>query len=147
MSSILPLAIINALRNSNNVAVQAYGIQATLYLATNDTAVENLDDYQNAGTDYLFNIMPVLVWIEWSPNSYRLRKLGLFVKESDMPIIVHFDNRIEVTRYSYLTIPVTFLPTNQKDAQQFEIVDQQIAQFADVDVKRTYAMVPRRIPT
>ena len=140
----LPIQIANALRNSNNVALQTYGIQVTLWLSTNDTAVENLDDYQTPA-DYTYNAIPTRCWIEWSPNIYRLRKLGLF-NEKDLPGLVHFDNRIEITRYSYIEVPITFLPINQKDTQQYEIIDQAIPNLADIDIKRVYKIAPRRVP-
>ena len=138
------MRIINAFRNANNVAVSQYGICMTLYLATNLTAVENLDDYQTVA-DYVYQKSSVRAWVEFTPNMYRLRKLGFFNKEGDLPIVVHFQNFIDITRYSYVEIPISFLPDNVKDTQQWEIVDSRTNQLADIDVKRTYLFTPRRI--
>lgn len=143
MSNILPLAIVNSFRVANNVVVNAYGIDATLYLANNLTSVESLDSYQTV-QDYTYTVTPVKCWIEWSPNLYRLRKLGLF-NEKDLPGLVHFQNTIEITRYSYIEVPITFLPADQKDFQQYEVVDQAIPNLADIDIRRIYKLAPRRV--
>ena len=143
MSRMLPISVARALRNANRVAIQVYGIDVTLYLLKNPTVIENLDAYQSVD-DHEYTEMPVKCWVEWSPNVYRLRKLGIF-NETDLPGLVHFENDIEIPRGSYIKIPITFLPSNQKDWDKFEIADQVIPNLADIDVLRIYKMVPRRV--
>lgn len=145
MSNILPSATIKALRKSHNVVLDVYGIDVTLFLVTNLDSIENLDAYQTV-EDRTYNEVATKAFIEWKPNQYRLRKLGLYT-EDELPIICHLPNSLgNIPIGSYLVVPITYLPDDAGDTDQFEIVNQAMPNLHDQEPFLTYRITPKRKP-
>ena len=143
MSNILPARTIAALRNQQNVTLDIYGIDVTLFMSNNNTAVEDYDAYGNA-SDLTFTELSTKVFIEWKPSIYKLRKLGLFTGD-DLPIICHIPNDIgTIPIGSYITVPITYLPSDVIDTDKFEIVNAAIPNLHDSEIYQSYRIIPKR---
>lgn len=146
MSGILPNATIDNLRNFNNLAIDMYGIDCTLYIPNNLTTLEPNDVYTSpddiAYTEYLNK----KVWIEFYPKDvYRLRKSGVFT-ENEIPITAYFKNTPEVTIKSYIKVPIRYIP-NTYTTDEFEVVDVIMIGTYHSEVIRRFKLAPRRAVT
>lgn len=143
MSRMIPQETINALRQFNNVTVDLYGINVKLLLATNMTQVDPLDVYAKP-SDFVFSpYVDQKVFIEWNPNSKRLRKLGIF-SEDETPIIAWFKLEPVVTVGSYIEVETQYVPI-QFDTDKFDIVDIFMKQMHDAELLRCVKLAPRRV--
>jgi len=152
MSKILPIETIRALRNNHDVSMDVMGVEATLYVPTNLTVLEDDDIYVNP-TDFDFDTFSVMVFIEWGPGTQRLRKLSLYT-EKDIPIVAWLPNRIqnddesytvlETCINSYLKIPVEYIPDEYSDTDEFTIINSLARNFHDAIVNRPWQIAPRR---
>ena len=142
MSKMIPQETIDVLRNNNDISVDIYGIECTLNIPANKTAVEGKDAFTTED-DYAYTTYTEhMVVIEWSPNTKRLRKLGIFTEE-DIPLICWFQNDPEVIVGSYFTIATQYIP-DQMDTDTFEIVDVMIRGMHDKVALRGYVAAPWR---
>ena len=143
MSKMIPQETINVLRNNNDISVDIFGIGCTLNIPTNKTAVEGKDAFVTED-DYAFKTYEDhMVIIEWSPDSKRLRKLGVFT-EDDIPLICWFKNDPEVIVGAYFTIETQYIPDSM-DTDTFEVVDVMIRGMHDKVALRGYVAAPRRV--
>ncbi len=154
-----PRETIDVLRDYVDVALDAIGMDCTLYIPTTSSynTAEKLDVFATP-SDYSFDSYSAKIFINWNPSLYRLKKLGLFT-EDVLPILVWFGNKataisganagqvvsIDVCRRSYFEIEPEFIPGNYKGAEQFEIVNAASKGMQDAVIRKTYSAVPRRV--
>lgn len=155
----LPRESIDVLRDYVDIALDAVGMDCTLYLPTDATysAAERLDVFAKP-SDYSFTSYSAKVFIHWNPSIYKLKKLGLFTEDS-LPILVRFGNRataltgpdagtlvaIDVSLKSYFEIKPEFIPGNYEGVEQFELVNVASKGMQDALIRRVYSAVPRRL--
>lgn len=153
MSRMIPQRVADTLRQYNDLSVDLYGIDCSLFINTNPNVVANLDEYAKP-SDYAFKEYKTKVWVDWSPNKHRLRKLGLFV-EGELPILAWFSNKIfdttsnvadiDVIPGSYFTVDIQYIPLNEVKADEFEIVDIIIPSAHDAVITKYFKIAPRRV--
>ena len=144
----IPLALVQSIQTANDVSLTAYGIDVELHLLTNANAIDFLDSYLDILRDGQFTIINTKTWIEWSPNVYKLKKLGLF-NESDLPILAYFKSNLDIPMHSYIKIPITYAPQDRQQTDSFEIVNRVMGdgsggKFSDIEVISCYSIAPLR---
>lgn len=155
MSNMLPQRTVDVLRKFTNVSIDAYGMPCTLYVPSNMDDVELLDVYAKPG-DHVYTQYTTKVWVEWSPNKHRLRKLGLFV-ENETPMIAWFSNIVkdqfgneidlDICVRSYFVLPTQYIPGNLSETEEFELVDVLVPSMADKVVRKCFKIAARRVQT
>lgn len=146
MSKMIPEETIAVLREFNDISVDIYGINCTLYVPKTE-ALNLMEDQGVYGTiseidDVGYKAYNTLVFIEWSPDTRKLRKLGLYM-ERDVPIIGWFKNIPEISIESYIKVPLNYAP-QKYGTDEFDIVDILIKHMHDADVLHAYRLAPRR---
>jgi len=160
MSKLIPRRTIDVVRNYVDVALDIIGIACTLFIPTNTTysEAEKLDIY-SVPEDLVYTSYTANVFIEWKPSMNKLKKLGLFTDDGQLPILVRFGNvatalegsnagsevAIDVVLRSYFRISPEFIPANYVGTEEFEVVDVAIANMHDAVLTRIYAAAPRRV--
>lgn len=155
----LPRASIDVLRSFVDIALDAIGMDCTVYIPTNASyaAAEKLDIFSKPG-DYVYASYSAKIFIQWSPSLYKLKKLGLFTEDA-LPILVWFGNKgtaldgedagtlidMDVTLQSYFEIEPEFIPGNYEGIEQFEIVNVASKGMQDALIRKIYSAVPRRV--
>lgn len=143
MSRIIPQATINALRNFVDISVEIYGIDCKLFVPVNSTTIEANDAY-TIPTDIQFKVSQTKVFIEWSPDTKRLRKLGIFTEDT-IPLIVWFKNTPSLPMGSFVKVDIQYIPGNFSDSDEFEVTDTLIKGMHDAVILQGYKAVPRRV--
>jgi len=143
MSNQIPRGTVDTLRQFNDIAIEQYGIDVTLYIPNNLNQVESQDMYlcnqQITYTEHLCQ----KVWIEWfAKDIVKLRKLGLYA-EDEAPIFAWFKSCPEVILGSYFVIDERFVPDNY-DTNRFEVVDVVLKNTYSGEIYKTFKMAPRR---
>jgi hypothetical protein len=140
---VIPDSTIKVLRKYNDLTIQNYGIDCTLYVPTNLTSLEGNDLY-TVNTDISYKqYSNQKVWIDWSTKQFdRLRKLGIF-NEGDLPIIAFFKNFPEVLIHSYIVVPIKYIPEIY-DTDSFEIVNVIALNTYNNEVVRSFKLAPKR---
>ena len=155
----IPRSMIDGLRKITDVILGAIGMDCTLYIPTISSynTAEKLDVFATP-TDYSYSSYSAKIFINWSPSTYRLKKLGLFVEDT-LPILVWFGNKataldgenegsmvsIDPCRKSYFRINPEFVPESYEDVEEFELVNIAIKGFQDAVVRKIWSSVPRRV--
>ncbi len=155
MSKLIPLNTYSYLRKLVNVALPIVGIDCDLYIpdAASFTTQEGIDIYATQA-DYTFTHYECQVFIDWSPNVYRLRKRGLFV-ENDLPILCYLPTKatndsgdeidIEIFKDSYISIDPEFNTSDRYvGTEEFILADNVTSHFSDAIIFRVFKLVPRR---
>ena len=143
MSGLLPNQTITAFRGFSDLAVDLYGIECTLYVPTNLTALEPNDAYTNTADITYRKYDSQKVWIKWaSKDLHRLRKLGVF-SENETPIIAYFKNFPEVTIQSYIKVSIEYIP-GTFNTDEFEIVDLLMKGTYGSEILKPVKLAPRR---
>ena len=142
MAKLFPQATVNALRSFANLSIDNYGIDCQLFVVNNTTTNEPKDIYKKP-EDVTYSVIKTRVFIEWKPDTKRLRKLGLFT-EGDLPIIAWFKNVPDVPIGSYIKVDTQYIPALY-DRDEFEIVDVLIRGMYDAIVLHGYKLAPRRV--
>ena len=151
----LPRASIDVLRDYVDIALDAIGIDCTLYIPYN--TAEKLDIFAKP-SDYSYVSYSAKVFINWSPNTRLLKKLGLFT-EDVLPILARLGNKaialegpnegvevpINTVLHSYIRIEPEFIPEKYVGVEEFEVVDVASQGFQDAVIRRIYTLVPRRV--
>lgn len=147
MSKMIPQATADVMRKFVTFAVDTYGIDCTLYIPSNLTTIETNDIYVKP-SDYTFTSYTTKVYIDWTGNKYRLRKLGLYV-ENDLPMVCWFSYVAlrDITVHSYFTISMQYVPNSIADTDKFEIVDVLIPGMHDKAITQFFRFAPLRIKT
>jgi hypothetical protein len=162
MSKLIPRAMIDVLRAYTDIALDAVGIDCVLYIPTDASysEAEKLDVFSKS-SDYSYRKYSAKVFINWSPNIYRLKKLGLFVEGAALPILAWFGNKaiiadeeessfgqevnIDVIIHSYFEIQPEMIPDNYKTTEQFEVLNPIIKSMHDAIIRQQFVIAPRRI--
>lgn len=152
MSKMIPRRSIDVLRHQVDVSLDLYGIACELYIPSNIDEVETFDVYQKP-EDFTFTRYNATVFIEWSPNMYRLKHYGLYV-EGELPIVVWFGNKaynennelvdVDIIRHSYIKVMPEYVPDNFEGLEEFELVDVIIKSMHDAVLVKSWKAVPRR---
>ena len=132
------------MRNQNDISVKIYGIDCQLYIASNASVAEDNDAYLAPDQYTYAPPMATQVFVEWRPNMYRLRAMGLFV-EGALPILAHFTFDRLIPIGSYFTVAMIYVPA-VIDTQAFNIENLVVpdGSISDIEVKRYYSVAPRR---
>jgi len=160
MSKLIPRRTIDAIRHMMDVSLDIIGIACTLYIPTNTTlsTAEKLDVWSHH-SDLAYLSYSAMVYIDWKPKITRLRKLGLFKKDTALPILARFGNKatpltgslagveteVDIHKQSYFTITPEFIPEDYSGVEEFEVVDIAIDAFHDAALKKVYSIAPRRV--
>lgn len=154
MSRAIPRESIDALRQQVDVALENYGIACTLYVPSTSSLndAETLDVY-TVPTDLDYTAYQANVFIEWSPNTHRVRKLGVFT-EDESPMLAWFGRKaslngtevdVDIVPRSYFRVDLEFVPGNQKQNGEFEIVDQIPGKLHDAVIRKGFLITHRRV--
>jgi len=143
MSRMIPRETIDVLRSFNDISVGLYGIDCELRVPINLDAVEQKDVY-SVPHDVAYKVHSTQVFIEWSPDMKRLRKLGVFT-EGHLPIIAWFSNELPVSIQSYIKVPIEYIPKHFVDIDEFEIVDVLVRGSHDAIILKSFEIAPRRV--
>jgi len=157
----LPRETIDVLRDYVDIALDAIGMDCTLYIPTNTTygEAEKLDVFAKP-SDYSYLSYSAKVFIQWNPSLYKLKKLGLFTEDA-LPILVRFGNKatalegsnvgtivsIDVSLKSYFRVEPEFIPGNYEGVEEFELVNVASKGMQDAVIRKVYSAVPRRVQT
>lgn len=145
--SLIPDETVNTLRSFNDLAVELYGIDCTVYVAMNLNELPGLDMYLVKEDINYYEYLNQKVWVEWAPkNMERLRKLGVFAQD-EAPILAWFKMRPDLTigtKSSYVKIPVRYIPDNYSSTDEFEIVNINMPGIYSSEIYRCYKLAPRR---
>lgn len=157
----IPRSSIDVLRGYVDLALDAIGMDCTLYIPTNASyaTAEQLDIFSKP-SDYSYSSYSAKVFIQWGPSIYKLKKLGLFTEDM-IPILVWFGNKatvisvegevagtlvsIDVTLKSYFEMEPEYVPGNYEGVEQFEIVNVASKGMQDAIIRKIYSAVPRRV--
>jgi len=160
-TGMIPRGTIDVLRDYTDIILNAVGIDCILYIPTIAAfnKAEKLDVFAKPA-DYSYSSYSAKVFINWSPSTYKLKKLGLFV-EDQLPVLVRFGNKaiaISVSGVasgtvvamgtcvkSYFTLVPEFIPDNFEDVEEFELVNVASQGFQDSVIRKLYSAVPRRV--
>jgi len=155
MSNMIPDETVEALRKMGDVSVDNYGIDCDLYIISNPVAVDALDIYAKP-TDATFEHYTTKVWIEWTPNIYRLRALGMHV-EDELPILARFartakndsgsNSAVNILKGSYIKIGMNYVPEtfSYDGIEEFSIIDIMLGHIHDAVTNKQYIIAPRRV--
>ena len=143
MSTLLPKATTDALKQFNDLAVQLYGIDCTVFIPNNLTSLEPTDMYISpdaiAYTEYQFQ----KVWFEWyAKDIVKLRKSNAFA-ENDPPITARFPSTLPVIVNSYILLPTEYA-NNQYNTLEFECVNVIMEGTYSTEIYDRFKMAPRR---
>ena len=155
----LPRSSIDVLRSYVDIALDCIGMDCTLYIPTDASYAEAEKwDVFAKPSDYSYLSYSAKVFINWSPSTYKLKKLGLYVEDT-LPIIVWFGNKatplegdnvgtlvdIDACLKGYFEIEPEFIPENYEGVEQFELVNVASKGFQDAIIRKIYSAVPRRV--
>ena len=155
MSNMIPDETVEALRKMGDVSVNNNGIDCDLYIISNAAAVASLDIYAKP-TDATFVHYTTKVWIEWTPNIYRLRALGMHV-EDELPILARFgrlarndegsNSPVNIIKGSYIKIEMQYIPEtfSYDGIEEFDIVDIMLGHIHDAVTNKQWIIAPRRV--
>jgi len=144
MSKLIPQQVVDVVKTFNDLAIGLVGIDCTLYIPTNLTAIESEDMYVCPTEDITYRRWnDQLVWIEWfAKDIVRLRKLGIFT-ENEIPILARFKNDPEVIMGSYIKVPIKYIP-EKYNTDEFEVIDVIVNNTYDNEIYRWYKLAARR---
>lgn len=148
MSILIPRETIDALRNNVNVAMDIIGIDCTLYIPATASFYEaqKLDVFSTP-QDLDYFAFSSKVFITWTPSTYMLKKLGLFV-EGQLPIVARFGTKgtfLGSTKISpHSTLPGFPFP----GTVDTELATYTLGEEADVEVslQSYFRIVPEFVP-
>jgi len=159
MSRMLPKELVDALRTQVNVSLTNYGQDCILYIPTVASYNEaEKSDIFATPSDIQYISYQALVFIEWQPTAYRLKKLGLYV-EDNLPIIAWFGTKaialegsdagsevdVSICKQSYFKIDIETVPEGIEKTSEFEIVNLSLKGMQDMEIVRCFSIAPRRI--
>ena len=144
MSTLLPKATIETLKQFNDLGVKLYGIDCTLYIPNNLTTLEPTDMYISPDSIIYTEYPNKKVWFEWhnSKTIAILRKNNAFV-EGEPAIIARFMTYPDVLVNSYVVLPIEF-SSNQYHTLEFECVNSLLDHPYDAEIFKLFKMQPRR---
>jgi hypothetical protein len=142
-----------------NVALDIAGIDCTLYIPTNVShgVAEKLDVWDTPA-DLTYLSYTSTVFLNWSPNTKLLKKLGLYV-EGTTPILARFpfvatpltgsdagvEKEVDIIVKSYFRIAPEFVPSDYTGIEDFEVVNIGTESIHDAVLTQIYSVAPRRV--
>lgn len=138
----LPKETLDTLRSYNDISVDIYGFDCDLFVPNNLNANEN-DDVYKVATDNNYTGVKTKVFVEWTPNIHKLRKMGIYADEGSLPILGWFKELPEVKRGTFVRFREGLVPIHYGTAD-FEVVDIEIRAMYDSAVLQVYKLVPTR---
>lgn len=152
MSRMLPQRTVDCLRVQGDVSLANYGIDCDLYIPTNLDEVETVDVYAKP-KDYEYVHYTAKVFIEWTPNMWRLKKFGIYT-EHETPILGRFGRKavndagvevdVDIHVNSFIKVALQYIPSSVSDTDQFEIVSVAMGNFHDAAIVQIYKLAPLR---
>jgi hypothetical protein len=131
------------MRQFNDLGVNLYGINCTLYIPNNLTTLEPTDMYQSPDAVAYTEYRNQKVWFQWYDKALvKLRKANAFA-ETEAPITARFNNEPQVIVNSYIVLPTEY-ENNQYKTLEFECVNVILDNTYDIEVYRKFFMQPRR---
>lgn len=156
MSNLIPKQVVDSIRAAVDTILQYYGIDCTLYVPSTQSfnQAEKLDAYLLAESDLQFTKYITKVFLDFKPNIYRLRKLGLYT-EGTLPITARFGRKatpdgsdtpvdVDIVQRSYFVISTEHL-TGVTDTTEFEVLDTVPLEFHDAIMWQEVLVGPRRV--
>jgi hypothetical protein len=145
--SLLPLQTVKTIRQNVGVVIGAYGFECDLYIPKPETIQqrEGLDIYQekpDLNKEHYQAPIKTKVFVEWKPDTKRLRSLGIFVEEN-IPIVGWFLPMKEITRNSYIKVAINYIE-GEWSTDEFELVDRVVKNMYNATVVEGWLLVPRR---
>lgn len=139
----LPKNTVDCLRQFNDLSLNWYGIECTLFIPNNIEEKESLDMYASTNDLKFTRHDNQLIWFEWhAKDIVRLRRNNAFA-EGDPPITARFKTKPEVTVGSYIILPTRYLD-NQYNTLEFECVSIIMEHTNYAEIYRRFKMAPRR---
>jgi hypothetical protein len=143
ISTQIPPELVAAYRNQISVAVTVWGIDCTLYIKDNSVETGLKDAYASPDDDTFLTAVETRVSIEWSPNIFKLKQLGIF-NEKDIPSLGYFLTEYELTIGSYIRTPITYSSCGIS-TDEFVISDLIMRAFHDEECLTVTKLTPRRL--
>lgn len=141
--SILPIETINAYRKNLDMIIEIYGIACDIFIPKNTEVREKLDIY-NESPDLKFeDPIPTKIWIEWNPTMKRLRNLGVFTDDENLPIIAFVRADHMIKRNAYFKLNLNY-DVGENQAEEFEFVDRLVRKAYDATIIEAWKIAPRR---
>ena len=147
MSCLLSPQAINTIRGLVDMTIDHLGFDCDLYIPKPQVIPqrETLDVYMEkpALEDEKFEApIKTRTFIEWKPDTKRLRNLGIFTEEN-LPILAWFKGLTNLTRNAWIRIELG------KDAttfstDEFELVDCVVKHMYNAVVVQAWLIAPRR---
>jgi len=149
MSRMIPQPTVDVLRKHWAVAVSIFGIDCELYIpVTADLNQQEMDIYDERPgykDDMRYTQYHTQVFIPWTMNVHQLRRMGLFL-EKDVPLLAWFDPNLPITKKSWFSVNIEYIPRDRFDTDKFEVVDNFIKGMHDAKVLGVYTIAPLRKP-
>ena len=147
MSRMLPDQSVSALRQYSSLAIDLWGIDCVVYRFVNqELDQQEMDIYQELpgeGGENVYEMIKTKVWIEWSPSVSLLRKYSLYT-EHDIPMLAFLPSHLDLTKKSYFTIDIKYVPSGVHNENSFELVDQLNRGVHDAIVLSVFKIAPLR---
>ena len=144
--SLLPQEVIEVYRDTIDRVIEIYGFDVELYIPKVETVQqqEGLDVYMEKPDvkDHTEEPIKTQVFIEWKPEMKRLRRLGIFTEE-ELPIIAWFKSIAELTRNSYIKVPINY-QKGEWGTDEFELIDCVVKNTYNAIVVQCWSLAPRR---
>lgn len=145
--SLLPQETIDVYRDTIDRVIEIYGFDVELYVPQSSSVEqrEGLDIYMEKpddGKEHFMSPIKTQCFIEWKPEMKRLRRLGIFT-EDELPIISWFKNIPELTRNSYIRIPINY-QKGEWGTDEFELIDCLLRNTYNAIVVQAWSLAPRR---
>lgn len=144
--SLLPLEVIEIYRDTIDKVIDIYGFDCDLYVPEPNAVAqqEKLDIYSEKPdlADHAKPGIKTKVFIEWKPDTKRLRRLGVFV-EDNLPIVAWFKGLEGLTRNSWIKVNVN-LAKDTWATDEFELVDCIVKNMYNATVVQAWIVAPRR---
>ena len=138
----VPLRLELTIHQHYGVIIDAYGVPCKLFIPQNIDERESLDIYSER-PKRIWKAVDTKVFIEWAPDSKRLRKLGIHI-ENEIPVIGWLkDTGLGVEKGSYLKL--TQYIGGQWQPDRLEIVDVLVKYRYMTDTIIAYRLAPLRV--
>ncbi len=141
--SILPIETISSYRKNLDMIIEIYGVPCQIFIPKNTEAREKLDIYSEAPALKFEDPVETKIWIEWNPTMKRLRNLGVFTDDENLPIIAFIRSDHMIKRNSYFSLNMNF-DVGADQAEEFEFVDRLVRKAYDATVVEAWKIAPRR---
>lgn len=147
MSKVIPQSTIDTFRSFNDISIDTFGVDCTLFIPSNLNDVDALGPYR-ADRHIKFDEYNTKVFMLFEPSAHRLRKMGIFV-EDKIPVLAFFKMEYDVSISSYFRLSMQYYQGDNSELKtdEFSIVDFVIPHnLQDKMAVRAFKVAPRRAP-